>query len=128
MTLSDDFQTLAVGDVFYAEYASIEQDSGAAICLVVDHTPDVIVARTVTTQWLLSFDRKTLTAPGRAGPATFRVRSVKPLPADIRFVLVGLDARYRAGDNPRLSDAEKHALIFAAEHYGYADRTGQPSG
>lgn len=126
MTLSDDFQSLTVGDMFYAEYDGIEQDRGSALCLVIDHTPNAIIGRTVTTQWVLSFDRKKLTAPGRSGPDAFRVRSVKPLPADIRIVLIGLDARYRAGDSPRLSEAEKHALIFAADHFGYADRTGQP--
>jgi hypothetical protein len=123
MTLSDDFQNLRVGDIFYAKYDSVSQDSGAAICLVINSTPDTIVARTVTTQWVLHFDRRTLTAPGGSRPDGFRVRSVKPLPDDIHSVLVGLDARYRTGDDPGLSEPEKHALLFAADHYGYAQRT-----
>ncbi len=118
MTLSDDFQNLRVGDIFYAEYDSVSQELGAAICLVIDSTSDTIVARTVTTQWVLRFDRRTLTAPNGSRLDGFRVRSVKPLPDDIRSVLVGLDARYRAGDDPGLSEPEQRALLFTVDHYG----------
>ena len=102
---------LAVGDIFHA---TAENDA-RLICLVTSITQMVIHARTVTTQYSLEFDRQS--GIGQWGKGTSVIDSMAPLPPDIRDALLGLDQRYRRGDDPKLLDAEKKALLFVASFY-----------
>lgn len=51
-----------------------------------------------------------------------KIDSVAPLPDEIREVIERLDFRYNNNLNPtptsaRLTEAEKHALLFIADYY-----------
>ena len=102
---------LTVGDIFHGEGSN----GASLICLVTAITEASIQARTMTSQYDLEFDRQTGICEW--GGETGVINSIAPLPADARETLLGLDRRYRSGDDSKLTDAEKHALIFVASFY-----------
>ena len=107
---------LAVGDIFHGESTS----GASLICLVTSVTEETIMARTMTTQLSFQFDRRTGIAQWGAELNLCSIDSTAPLPMEIHNVLLGLDQRYRLGQEPerfRLTDAEKRALVFVASYY-----------
>ena len=104
---------IKMGDIFHAE-----GDQGQSLlCLATSIAETTINARTVTHQLEFNFDRRT----GRGQEPKYSIKgtidSVEPLPAEMYEALIGLDRRYRAGDGPKLSAAEKKALIFVYDFY-----------
>ena len=102
---------LTVGDIVHGEGSN----GASLLCLVTAITEATVQARTMTSQYDLEFDRRTGICEW--GRGTGVIDSIAPLPADIREALLGLDLRYRSGGDAKLSDAEKHALIFVASFY-----------
>jgi hypothetical protein len=103
--------SLTIGDLFHAE-----GDNGAKlICLVTGVIEKTVEARTVTSQIWLEFDRRT--GIGKRGNGTCEIDSIAPLPIEIRDVLLGLDQRYVRGEDPKLLDTEKRALLFVGSFY-----------
>lgn len=104
---------IKMGDMFHAE----GDHGGSLICLATSITESTIYARTVTHQLEFKFDRRTGVGKEDLYLIEGTIDSVAPVPADIYEALVGLDRRYRARDNPRLTEAEKRALLFVAKFY-----------
>lgn len=104
--------SLAAGDIFHAQ----ANDGASLVCLVTSVTDVAINARTVTTQYCLSFDRQAGIA--NWGDGICFIDSMAPLPAEILDVLLGLDQRYRLGVScPKLSASEIQALLFVGPFF-----------
>ena len=120
MDLSESFQTLQVGDIFHACYDGVGKHTGSAICLVTHVDKDTITARTVTTQWQLIFDRKTLIGQCGDGEKPFVVDSTKKLPDNVYNIMLELDWKFNP-TNPiregKLTRAQIDALLFLSTHY-----------
>jgi hypothetical protein len=115
---------LAVGDIFHAEYPN----DAKCIGLVLSIDTDTILARRVTSQENLKFDRQTGVEKAPDGEPQAVINSVAPLPLEIHNVFVELDRKYGAvhgqkdifEKNPeyfKLSEAEKKAFLFIDSHY-----------
>lgn len=109
---------LVIGDIFHATSA----DGAPLVSLVTSITGTTILARTMTTQYPLKFDRQTgkgkLKGEVRAVPCT--IDSIAPLPVDIHNVMLGLDRKFRLEwkeDRIKLNEDEKRALLFLDSHY-----------
>ena len=81
---------------------------------MLSHSADVVEARTITTQWPLTFDRTSLIAVSKTG-TPFTATYAKPLPQNVQSALLSLDRRYFAGGEARLTSEEKEALLFVAD-------------
>ena len=108
---TDALRTLGIGDIFHGEGSN----GASLLCLVTGVTETTIEARTMTSQYALEFDRRTGTCVWGKGAGT--IDSIALLPDEIRDALLGLDRRYRVGDDATLSDREKRALIYVASFY-----------
>jgi hypothetical protein len=87
---------------------------------VTSTTATTIHARTVTTQFVLEFDRSTGVAKETDDLHGSRIDSITPLPVDIHNVLLGIDRKFRLEtevERFRLTDAEKRALIYVDSYY-----------
>ncbi|MBS0521645.1 MAG: hypothetical protein JSR90_23320 [Proteobacteria bacterium] len=115
---------VAVGDILYAE----DEAGPTRICLTIDVTPEKLTARSVTTQHVYEFDRRTGVALHRLHGIdyTFVIKSVAPLPADIHEIMLGLDRRYggrpEKGDEPAsgdtgLTEEQKRGLLYVSSYY-----------
>jgi hypothetical protein len=104
---------LAKGDIFHA----MTPNGASFICLVTSVANSQICARRVTTQEQLAFDRVAGIADVGDGSVACTIDSVAPLPVDIREVVLQLDRRYGAGDDPRLRREEIDALLFVGRFY-----------
>lgn len=110
-------RNIKVGDIFHAEGTN----GASLLCLATSISEATIRARRLLVPEEIKFDRVTgleITSRDAKSP----IDSVAPLPADIREVLEKLDYRYNNNPNPtstsaRLTDAEKHALLFIDKHY-----------
>jgi hypothetical protein len=110
---------LAVGDIFHAEYPN----GALCICLVLSVAPGSIIARRITSQENLKFDRQTGVEKVADEEPQAIIISVAPLPSEIHNVFVALDQKYGAvrgqddifEKNPEyftLSEVEKNAIVF----------------
>jgi len=104
---------LAEGDIFHAA----TPNGASFICLVTSVANSQIFARRVTTQEQFVFDRVAGIAEIGDGSAVCTIDSVVPLPVEIREVILQLDRRYGAGDDPRLRREEIDALVFVGGFY-----------
>lgn len=109
---------LVPGDILQAIH---HDGDGTPPCLVISVDTETIATRSVTTQQLYVFNRRTgVTLPnGDRQGAT--VKSVEPLPAEIHNTLLEIDRKYRLGhrnvSSAKLTDGQKKALLFIADHY-----------
>lgn len=99
---------LKVSDIFYGESGN----GAILICVVTRLDDNKIYSRRITTQDDCVFDRKTGLANRNPGESEAIITSVEPLPAEIYQILIGLDRRYRAGEDAKLTTDEKRALLF----------------
>jgi len=81
-----------------------------------------IYARTMTTQYLLKFDRRSGKGELKEEVTTIpcTIDSIAPLPVDIHNVMLGIDRKFRLewkDERIRLNDDEKRALLFLDAHY-----------
>jgi hypothetical protein len=113
---SELIESLRPGDIFHARSSR----GASLICLVTDIDGRSVHARRVTTQEEVAFDRQTGRELFGEREGTCRIDSVEPLPTEIHNVFVVMDRRYRLGRDftrIRLTEAEKGAILFAADHY-----------
>src|SRR5262245_30483286 len=106
---------LLPGDIFHASCSSSD---ASLICLVEEVSEDRIVARRITTQDRLSFDRTT----GRdtRDKAACAIDSTAPLPVPIHNTLLGLERKMRLQSDPekfKLDRDEREALMFVGPYY-----------
>jgi len=113
MDRSTALMALAEGDIFHAT----TPNGASFICLVTSVANSQICARRVTTQEQLVFDRVAGIAEIGDTSAACTIDSVAPLPVEIREVMLQLDRRYGAGDDPRLRREEIDALLFVGGFY-----------
>jgi len=106
-------RSIKIGDLFNAE----GDHGGPLICLATSITETTVYARTITHQWDFKFDRRTGLGKEDKYSIGGRINSIEPLPSDIYEALIGLDRRYRAGDDPKLSKEEIRALLFLDDFY-----------
>ena len=78
---------IAVGDIFHASALN----GASFVCLTLQVTDNLIMARRVTTQSVHNFDRTTGVEGPEDKPLT--IDSVAPLPIDIRDILLSLDRK-----------------------------------
>jgi hypothetical protein len=104
---------LSEGDIFHAT----TPNGASFICLVTSVANGQICARRVTTQEQLAFDRATGIAEIGDDSVACTIDSIAPSPAKVREVLLQLDQRYGAGDDPRLREEEIDALLFLGRLY-----------
>ena len=105
---------LLVGDIFHAKCPN----GASFICLVEAVTDDRILARRVTTQDNVEFDRNTGTTLGSESPCT--IDSIAPLPLEIHNVMLGLDRKMRLQRDPekfKLNREEIQAIHFVNAYY-----------
>ncbi len=114
---------IQVGDLF-----NVDGNHGAPItCLATAITDTTIHARSIAHQVDFKFDRKTGVGKGEKYSLGGTIDSVEPLPPDINEALIGLDRRFRAGSEAKLSRAEFRALIFIDSFYKAHPIEGSPS-
>lgn len=114
---------LRVGDIFHAEYPN----GASCVCLVLSVNDSTIRARRVTSQENLEFDRNTGLEAASGAQARAVIDSVAPLPLEIHNAFLALDRKYGCmqpddWDGPnlerfKLTETEKKALLFIADHY-----------
>lgn len=108
---------LLAGDIFHAKAYDSE---ASLICLVMNVTEEYLTVRTVTSQIVVQFSRKTGTAKDENGTDIYAIDSCAPLPIDIHQAMLGLDRKFRLWDDPAkiaLSGDEKQALLFVDVYY-----------
>jgi|SRR5581483_12072442 len=116
---------LSVGDIFHAEYPN----GASCICLVLAVGENAIHAKRVTTQQNLLFSRQTgVEEVARDEPRAI-IDSVAALPPKIHNTFLEMNRKYetlmsmdetsRFADleQHKLSEAEKTALLFVADHF-----------
>jgi hypothetical protein len=104
---------LVEGNIFHATFPN----GASCICLVNSIADDEIRATRITTQEKFFFDRATGTAVVGDDLAVCTINSIAPLPTEIHEVMLRLDRRYGAGEDPRLRREEIDALLFIQEFY-----------
>ena len=105
---------LVVGDIFHAKCPN----GASFICLVEAVTDDRILARRVTTQDNVEFDRNTGTTLENEVPCT--IDSIAPLPLEIHNIMLGLDRKMRLQRDPekfKLNKEEIQAIHFVNAYY-----------
>ena len=105
---------LLPGDIFHASCSN----DASLICLVEEVSEARIVARRITTQDRLSFDRTT----GRdiRDRAACTIDSTAPLPVPIHNTLLGLERKMRLQNDReklKLDRDEREALMFIGPYY-----------
>jgi hypothetical protein len=107
-------QLLEAGDIFHAH----APNGASLICLAVSVEDGRIRARRITSQDYFEFDRETGIQLGEEPLAA--IDSIAPLPLEIHNVFLVLDRKGRLQqdeEQSKLSEAEKRALLFAADFY-----------
>jgi len=103
------------------------------ICIVMSATENTILARSVTTQEIIEFDRRTGIANHnwRDSLYHYAITSIAPLPHDIHEIMLSLDRNgrefeyklaedpnYQAPqDKPVLNDDQRRGLLFVSRFY-----------
>ena len=120
----DALRKLGDGDLFDAE----DEAGPTRICIVTSVTKTTIVARSITVQEIIEFDR--LTGVARS-PFDFVITSVAVLPQDIHDIFLGLEQKYREARSRRardpnwvpptghfaLTEDQKRAFLFSHDLY-----------
>lgn len=122
-------KTLRTGDIFNVEDAA----GPVRVCLTISVTETAIVARSVTTQEIIEFDRRKGVAIHfwHSGKYEYVINSLAPLPRDIHEIMLSLDRRYRESEyklaeNPEwepspgesaLTKEQIRGLLFVADFY-----------
>src|SRR5690349_24794305 len=85
--------SLLVGDILWATSGK----GSGLVCLITAVTDTTIHARTMTTQYLVKFDRRTGKGElkGRIETTPCTIGSIAPLPVDIHNVMLGIDRKFR---------------------------------
>ena len=123
-TREDMLKKLADGDLFDAE----DEAGPTRICMVTSVTKTTILARSITVQEIIEFDRVTGAA---RSPFDFVITSVAVLPRDIHDTFLGLDRKYREARSRRardpnwepptghfaLTEDQKRAFLFSHDFY-----------
>jgi hypothetical protein len=120
---------IGMGDIFHDEDAA----GPTRICLTLSVTDATILARAVTTQEVIEFDRRTGVAIHHSHSTLYRyvIDSVAPLPSDIHEIILSLDRKYREGECRRaeepnwqppssesaLTREQIRGLLFVADFY-----------
>ena len=109
----DRLAKLEAGDIFHAT----DKLQSSLICLVVNVSNGKIFSRRIPTQENIIFDRKT----GFEIGGQSLINSIEPLLEKHHNIFINLDRRYRLGkrssNSARLTNSEKEAFLFAANHY-----------
>jgi hypothetical protein len=86
-------RNIAVGDIFNSRHPA----GPVRICLALSVTTTTIQARSIMTQEIFEFDRRSgaATLYGRSLDKHLVIDSVEPLPDDIREIMLGLDRKGR---------------------------------
>jgi hypothetical protein len=106
---------LLPGDIFHGSCSSSDV---SLICLVEEVSEDRIVARRITTQDRLSFDR--ITGREIGDRAACAIDSTAPLPVPIYNTLLGLERKMRLQSDRekfKLDRDEREALMFVGPYY-----------
>jgi hypothetical protein len=122
-------RAVEAGQLFYA----VDAAGPVRICLVMLVTETTILARSVTTQEIIEFDRNTGYAAHKHYGFEFNylIASIAPLPPDIHEIMLSLDRNGRAfeeklaedpdyespPDRSILNDEQRRGLLFIAEFY-----------
>jgi hypothetical protein len=95
-------RSVGVGDIFHVE----EESGPTRVCLATSVTEHLIVARSITTQDILKFDRHSGVATQQFHGVNFDwvIKSVARLPPDIHEIMLGLDRRFREAANQGAKD------------------------
>jgi hypothetical protein len=120
-------RSIEAGNLFYA----LDAAGPVRICLGLSVSEKTILARSVTTQEIIKFDRRTgEAAHNRYGfDFNYLIASIMPLPRDIHEIMLSLDRNGRAfeeklaedpdyqspPDNWILNDDQRRGLLFIAE-------------
>jgi hypothetical protein len=97
LTRASAIRQLGEGDLF-----NVEDEAGPTrVCLVTSVIEATIVARSVTVQEIIEFDRKSGVA---RPPFKFVITSIAQLPQDIQDAFLDLDRKYREGKIRRAKD------------------------
>jgi hypothetical protein len=116
---------IRVGDIFNAEDAA----GPSRTCLTISITQKTILARSVTTQEIIEFDRRTGTASHlwHSVRYDYVINSATQLPTEIHQVMLSIDQKFHdlgekpAGDGKleraKLSKEQIRGLLFIAEFY-----------
>lgn len=114
MTLREKaLRSIKIGDIFHG----VGDKSPSLLLLATSITETTINARTVTHQLEFKFDRRTGVGLEPKYGVLGTIDSVQPLPSEIYEALIGMDRRYHPGYDPKLTEAEKKALIFVYDFY-----------
>jgi hypothetical protein len=100
------------------EVGAICPNGASLICLVEAVTDDRILARRVTTQDNVEFDRSSGAALGNDAPCT--IDSIAPQPVEIHNIMLGLDRKMRLERDPekfKLNREEIQAIHFVNSYY-----------
>ena len=108
---------IRAGGIFYAEAA----DGSRLVCLATSVERTTIYAKSITTQIYITFNRQTGEGTwGNFDPIPCYIKSVTPLPKDVRDVILELESKYnhkQTSENYQLSEEEQKALLFLYPFY-----------
>ncbi len=108
----------ALSDIQIGDLFNVAGNHGASIiCLAIAIGERMIRARSITHQLDIVFDRRTGFGKEPKYGLGGTINSVEPLPPDIHKALIGLDRRYHAGGEAKLTQEEKRALVFIYDFY-----------
>jgi hypothetical protein len=114
-------KVLDAGNLFQARDAS----GPVRICLVISTTENTILARSVTTQEIIEFDRRTGAANHNHRDAIYHyvITSVAPLPHEIHEVMLSLDRdgrefEYKLAENPDYQSPQDEPVLNADQRQG----------
>ena len=107
---------LATGGIFHAD----SPNGSSLICTVISISDAVILAKTVTTQRHLEFDRHSGVGEWGTRSILCIIDSIETLPTRVRNIILNIDRKPRLQQRPewyRLTDAERQALVYVDSHY-----------
>lgn len=106
-------RAIRIGDIFHG----VGDKSPSLLLVATSITESTINARTITHQLEFKFDRRTGVGRESKYGVLGTIDSVQPLPREIYETLIDMDRRYHAGDDPKLTAAEKKALLIVYDFY-----------
>jgi hypothetical protein len=104
-------RTLSIGDIFHATAGN----SASLLCVVTSVAETTISARRITSQSDLKFDREAGVCDRGADYGV--IDSIATLPDWAEQALRGLDQRWGAGGDTKLTEPERRALLFVGQFY-----------